>query len=213
VYATRVPPPFRLTYALRRGALSGQAELTLQRAGAGYELELKGTALGLEVLGLRSQGNVGPHGLMPERFVDRRRGRDRLAANFDHGAGRITYSGSAASQPLRLGAQDRLSWMVQLAAILEAAPARHGAGSRIAVSVSGARADVDTWTFIVQGHQRLRLPGGTVVEALRLTREPRRPYDTQVEVWMDPAQHHLPVRARLTVLPGGETLELSASGH
>ena len=209
VYATRVPPPFRLTYALRRGALSGQAELTLQRAGSGYELELKGTALGLEVLGLRSQGNVGPHGLMPERFVDRRRGRDRLAANFDHGAGRITYSGSAASQPLRLGAQDRLSWMVQLAAILEAAPARHGTGSRIAVSVSGARADVDTWTFIVQDRQRLSLPGGAVVEALRLTREPRRPYDTQVEVWMDPAQHHLPVRARLTVLPGGETLELS----
>ena len=213
VYATRVPPPFRLTYALRRGALSGQAELTLQRAGSGYELELKGTALGLEVLGLRSQGSLGPHGLMPERFVDRRRGRDRLAANFDHGAGRITYSGSAASQPLRLGAQDRLSWMVQLAAILEAAPAPHGAGSRIAVSVSGARADVDTWTFIVQDRQRLSLPGGAVVEALRLTREPRRPYDTLVEVWMDPAQHHLPVRARLTVLPGGETLELSASGH
>ena len=209
VYATRVPPPFRLTYALRRGALSGQAELTLQRAGSGYELELKGTALGLEVLGLRSQGSLGPHGLMPERFVDRRRGRDRLAANFDHGAGRITYSGSAASQPLGLGAQDRLSWMVQLAAILEAAPARHGTGSRIAVSVSGARADVDTWTFIVQDRQRLSLPGGAVVEALRLTREPRRPYDTQVEVWMDPAQHHLPVRARLTVLPGGETLELS----
>ena len=213
VYATRVPPPYRLTYALRRGALSGQAELTLQRAGSGYELELKGTALGLEVLGLRSQGSLGPHGLMPERFVDRRRGRDRLAANFDHGAGRITYSGSAASQPLRLGAQDRLSWMVQLAAILEAAPAPHGGGSRIAVSVSGARADVDTWTFIVQGRQRLSLPGGAVVEALRLTREPRRPYDTQVEVWMDPAQHHLPVRARLTVLPGGETLELSASGY
>ena len=213
VYATRVPPPFRLTYALRRGALSGQAELTLQRAGSGYELELKGTALGLEVLGLRSQGSLGPHGLMPERFVDRRRGKDRLAANFDHGAGRITYSGSAASQPLRLGAQDRLSWMVQLAAILEAAPARHGTGSRIAVSVSGARADVDTWTFIVQDRQRLSLPGGAVVEALRLKREPRRPYDTQVEVWMDPAQHHLPVRARLTVLPGGETLELSSSGH
>jgi hypothetical protein len=213
VYATRVPPPFRLTYALRRGALSGQAELTLQRAGAGYELELKGTALGLEVLGLRSQGSLGPNGLMPERFVDRRRGKDRLAANFDHGAGRITYSGSAASQALHPGAQDRLSWMVQLAAILEAAPARHGTGSRIAVSVSGARADVDTWTFIVQGRQRVSLSGGAVVEAVRLTREPRRPYDTQVEVWMDPAQHHLPVRARLTVLPGGETLELSSSGN
>jgi len=102
-----------------------------------------------------------------------------------------------------------LSWMVQLAAIVEAAPARHPVGSRIAVSVSGARSDVDTWAFVVQGRQRLTLPDGTVVEALRLTREPRRPYDTQVDVWLNPAQHHLPARARLTVLPGGETLELA----
>ena len=209
VYATRTPPPFRLTYALKRGALSGQAELSLQRPGAGYELELKGTVLGMEVLGMSSRGSFGAPGLMPERFVDRRRGKDRLAANFDHAAGRITYSGTSAAQPLLPGAQDRLSWMVQLGAILEAAPARYPAGSRIALSVSGARGDVDTWTFIVQGRQRISLPGGTMAEALRLTREPRRPYDTQVETWLDPAQHHLPVRARLTVLPGGETLELS----
>ena len=212
-YATRVPPPFRLTYALKRGAMSGQAELSLQRPGLGYELELKGTVLGMEVLGMSSRGSFGALGFMPERFVDRRRGKDRLAANFDHAAGRITYSGPPVAQPLWPGAQDRLSWMVQLAAIVEAAPTRYTAGSRIAMSVSGARGDVDTWTFIVQGHQRLSLPGGAVVEALRLTREPRRPYDTQVEVWMDPAQHHLPVRARLTVLPGGETLELSSTGH
>lgn len=209
VYATRTPPAFRLSYALRRGAMSGQAELTLQRPGNGYALELKGTALGLEVLGLSSRGGFGPQGFMPERFVDRRRGKDRLAANFDHSAGRITYSGTPVAQALLPGAQDRLSWMVQLAAILEAAPARYPAGSRIALSVSGARGDVDIWTFVVQGRQRLELPSGTVPHALRLTREPRRPYDTQVEAWLDPAQHHLPVRARLTVLPGGETLELS----
>jgi hypothetical protein len=200
-----------MVYTLRRGLISGQAELTLQREGPGYALELKGTALGLEILGLRSQGGLGPNGLLPERFVDRRRGKDRLAANFDHVAGRITYSGSAAAQPLHAGAQDRLSWMVQLAAILEAAPARQATGSRIALSVSGARSDLDTWTFIVQGRQRLNLVSGVTVEALHLRREPRRPYDTQVEVWMDPTQHHLPVRARMTVLPGGETLELSAS--
>ena len=209
VYATRPPPPFRLAYALRRGALSGQAELGLQRVAGGYELDLKGTVLGLEVLGMSSRGGFGPQGFMPERFVDRRRGKDRLAANFDHTAGRITYSGTAAAQPLLAGAQDRLSWMVQLAAILEAGPARYPAGSRIALSVSGARGDVDTWTFIVQGRQRVDLPAGAVAMAVHLTREPRRPYDTQVEAWLDPARHHLPVRARLTVLPGGETLELS----
>lgn len=212
VYATRTPPPFRLNYALKRGAMSGQAELSLKRPGAAYELELKGTVLGMEVLGMSSRGSFGAQGFMPERFVDRRRGKDRLAANFDHAAGRITYSGPPVAQPLLPGAQDRLSWMVQLAAILEAAPARYPAGSRIAMSVSGARGDVDTWTFIVQGRQRISLPGGAVVDTLRLTREPRRPYDTQVETWMDPAQHHLPVRARLTVLPGGETLELSLAG-
>jgi hypothetical protein len=212
VYATRTPPPFRLTYALKRGAMSGQAELSLQRPGAGYALDLKGSVLGLEVLGMSSRGSFGAQGFMPERFVDRRRGKDRLAANFDHAAGRITYSGPPVAQPLLPGAQDRLSWMVQLAAILEAAPTRYPAGSRIAMSVSGARGDVDTWTFIVQGRQRISLPRGAVVDTLRLTREPRRPYDTQVETWMDPAQHHLPVRARLTVLPGGETLELSLAG-
>jgi len=212
VYATRPPPAFRWTYALRRGAMSGQAELSLQRPGAGYVLDLKGTVLGLEVLGMSSRGGFGPQGFVPERFVDRRRGKDRLAANFDHAAGRITYSGSSVAQPLLPGAQDRLSWMVQLAAILEAAPARYPAGSRIALSVSGARGDVDVWTFSVQGPQRIVLASGASLEALRLTREPRRPYDTQVETWLDPAQHHLPVRARLTVLPGGETLELALAG-
>lgn len=209
VYDTLVPPPFRLLFVLRRGALSGQAELVMGRTAAGYTLDLKGTALGLEVLGMSSRGGLGRNGLMPERFVDRRRGKDRLAANFDHAAGRITYSGTSAAQTLWPGGQDRLSWMVQLAAIVEAAPARYAVGSRMAVSVSGARGDVDTWTFVVQGRQRLSTPAGDITEALHLTREPRRPYDTQVEVWLNPAQHHLPVRARLTVLPGGETLELS----
>jgi hypothetical protein len=212
VYVTRLPPPFRWTYALRRGAMSGQAELSLKRPGAGSELELKGNVLGMEVLGMTSRGSVAALGFMPERFVDRRRGKDRLAANFDHAAGRITYSGPPVTQPLLPGAQDRLSWMVQLAAIIDAAPERYPVGSRVALSVSGARGDVDTWTFNVQGRQRLTLPGGAVAEAVRLTREPRRPYDTQVETWLDPAQHHLPVRARLTVLPGGETLELSLAG-
>lgn len=212
VYTTRMPPPFRWTYALRRGAMSGQAELSLKRPGAGYELELKGNVLGMEMLGMTSRGSVAALGFMPERFVDRRRGKDRLAANFDHAAGRITYSGSSGAQPLLPGGQDRLSWMVQLAAIIDAAPERYPVGSRVALSVSGARGDVDTWTFIVQGRQRLTLPGGAVADAVRLTREPRRPYDTQVETWLDPAQHHLPVLARLTVLPGGETLELSLAG-
>jgi hypothetical protein len=47
------------------------------------------------------------------------------------------------------------------------------------------------------------LPG-----TLSLRREPRKPYDTQVEVWLDPGRQHLPVRMRLTTLPGGDSTEL-----
>ena len=58
------------------------------------------------------------------------------------------------------------------------------------------------------GREALQLPAGEVAEALRLRREPTRPYDTRVEVWLDPARQHLPVRVRFTTLPGGPPLEL-----
>jgi hypothetical protein len=50
-----------------------------------------------------------------------------------------------------------------------------------------------------------------VPDALRLSREPDRPYDTRVEVWLDPARQHLPVRALFTTIPGGQPLELMLS--
>jgi hypothetical protein len=54
-----------------------------------------------------------------------------------------------------------------------------------------------------------------VPDALHLRREPRRLYDTTVDVWLDPARQHLPVRARLRVRPTGAETELlleSAAG-
>jgi hypothetical protein len=37
-----------------------------------------------------------------------------------------------------------------------------------------------------------------------------RPYDLRVQVWLDPANHHLPALVRLSVVPGGAALELLA---
>lgn len=194
---------------IRRGALSGTGELNWQHDGLGYTLSLPGSVFGLEVVGQASRGGFDAAGLAPERFVDRRRGRDRQAANFDRSAGRITFSGPAVSYPLVPGAQARLSWMVQLPAIVEADAARWTAGTRVAMFVAGSRGDADVWTFSVQGLESVEGSAGHVVDALRLTREPRRPYDTQIEVWLDRARQHLPLRVRMTPLPGGETLELT----
>jgi hypothetical protein len=197
VYPTRFAPAARLAYELRRGMLSGSGELQWRPEGRRYELTMEGTAFGLSIIGWTSSGLIDRAGLAPERFVDRRRGRDVRAANFQRDKGLITFSGPQVEYPLVAGAQDRLSWMLQLPAIIEADAARGAIGERITMFVVGARGEGDLWTFRVEGVEAIEVPAGPVPAALRLRREPRRPYDTLVEVWLDPARHHLPARVRL----------------
>ncbi|HEY6133484.1 MAG TPA: DUF3108 domain-containing protein [Rubrivivax sp.] len=209
VYPTRIAAPVHLDYEVRRGALTGRAQLDWAHDGLEYTLSLSAQVSGLDLPGQASRGVFDAAGLAPVRFVDRRRGRDRHAANFDREAGRISFSGPATTYPLVPGAQDRLSWMLQLPAIVDADPARWAAGSQVTMFVAGARGDAEAWAFSVRGVEAAVLPSGASVQALHLVREPRRPYDTRVEVWLDPARQHLPLRARMTTLPGGEALELT----
>ncbi len=204
VYASRLPPAGRWRYRLQRGLVVGEAELNwAPQADARYELHLQGRVAGVNLLEWASQGQLDAAGVAPERFAVRRRGRDRQAANFQREAGKITFSGPTHEQPLLPGAQDRLSWMLQLPAIVAAAPERFAAGATVVLFVAGARGDADVWTFVVQGVEAL---GDRA--ALKLVREPRRPYDTRVEVWLDPAEHHLPLRVVQTPSAGGPALEL-----
>jgi len=206
-YPTRPPPAARLEFELRRGAISGVATLRWLPVADRYTLSLEGSTLGLPVLSQGSEGGFDRAGLAPVRFLDRRRGRDARAANFQRDIGRIGFSGPAIEFVLLPGSQDRLSWMLQAAAIVSAAPARFVPGSELAMFVAGARGDADTWTFDVLARETIELPAGTVAGALRLKREPRKPYDTEVEVWLDPARHHLPVRLRLAVPQTGESTD------
>jgi hypothetical protein len=208
VYATRLPPPARLDYELRRGLLSGSGALVWQLTPDGYQMTLEGQAFGLSVLSWASGGAIDANGIAPVRFTDRRRNRSEQAANFRRKDGFISYSGPPVEVPLPPGAQDRLSWMVQLPAILEANPALREPGQRIVLFVTGARGDADLWTFVVQGRESLSLPAGPVPDAIHLLRAPRKAYDTRAEAWLDPARGHLPVRARIGSAEGGDSTEL-----
>ncbi len=203
-FATQFAPAVVLSYEMRRSGLRGEAQMVWQPRGERYTLALTGTAAGQPLLAWASTGGFDSAGLAPERFVNRSRGRDVRAANFQREHARISFSSSTASYPLLAGAQDRLSWMLQLPAIVQAAPQRFTPGTRIPVFVVGARGDADVWTFEVEAVEALDLPAGRIEQALRLLREPRRPYDTRVEVWLDPALHHLPVRVRLITAATGE---------
>jgi hypothetical protein len=204
VYATRLPPPGSWRYQLTRGIASGEALLSwAPNEQQRYEMKLEGFVAGISVLDWVSTGAIDNTGIAPDRFVIRRRGKDNQAANFQRDAGKITFSGPTHEVPLIAGVQDRLTWMLQLPAVIEAAPQRFGAGTSVVLMVVGARGGADVWTFKVIGAE----PVGDV-PALKLVREARKPRDVQAEVWLDPARGHIPLRAVLSQPDGGAPFEL-----
>jgi Protein of unknown function (DUF3108) len=207
VYATQRPPPRVLQFELHRGTAVGQASMQWQPEEAQYRLRLQGQVAGAPAIDWSSQGGYDDAGLAPLRYTESRRGREVRAANFQRDNARVTFSGPGIEHPLVPGGQDRLSWMVQLAAVMAANPALAEPEAQVSIWVVGSRGDADVWTFTVQGRAALDLPIGRVEDTLHLVREPRRPYDTQVQVWLDPARHFLPAQALLRVRATGEGTE------
>lgn len=204
--ALAIPGSVRMRYSVT-GESRGQpyragAALSWRHDGEQYEARLEVSVLLLGTRQQTSSGRLTTQGLAPQRFADR--SRSEQAAHFERDAGRISFSGNAPSAPLQPGAQDRLSILFQLGALLAGDPGRYPAGSAIAVQTASTR-DADLWIFNVVGEEQLQLPGGEV-KALKIERLPRREFDQKVEIWVDPAQDYLPVRVRLTQ-PGGDFVD------
>lgn len=210
-YATRIPASAVLQYRMRRGMVHGSAELTWRFDAGRYEARLEARTSGIALLTQVSQGGVDATGLAPQRFTDKRVRRSAVAANFQreagNGAGKISFSGSEAEIELHPGTQDRLSWMVQLAAIAGAGTKLLAAQGRIAMHVVGAHGDSAVWQFLSSGEEQI---GGNPVamRVFRLQRLPQTPYDTQVDVWLDAAPPHWPVRAHWRSNPQDPGMEL-----
>ncbi|CAN5918117.1 hypothetical protein BH11PSE8_BH11PSE8_26130 [soil metagenome] len=206
VYRTRVPPAATLRFRMRRGALSGTADLAWRPVGSHYELHFDGKVAGLTIITQVSSGGIEANGLAPVRFTDQRLRHAVIAANFQRDAGKITFSGPSDEFPLWPGVQDRLSWMIQLSAIVQADAKLAQPGAKVAMHVVGARADAGTWVFRCVARESVDA-AGVAVQAAKFVREPRNPYDTAAEVWLDPQRHDLPVRAALRS-GDGDALEL-----
>jgi hypothetical protein len=181
-------------YILLQNGAYGRARLNWKPSGRDYSLMLERELEGRPLPAWKSQGQIDEQGLSPERYVQQRRGRDMVATNFRRDEGLISYSTSADLVPLPAGVQDRLSWWIQLAALIEARPEHYPPGSELRLPVAAFRGEAREWVFQVLDQQTLELPGASVARALHLRRLALGPYSGEIEVWLDPARGHIPVQ-------------------
>lgn len=204
--AFRIPAAVRLHYrveARSRGiTLQGQSELHWRHDGDSYDARLEVSAPLLPTRRQHSTGEITAAGLAPLRFSDKARSEE--AAHFQRDKGTVSFSNNRPDAPLAAGAQDRLSVLLQLGAMIAGDPRRFPAGTTIPIQTASTR-EAEAWHFTVEGEEPLHLPGGTV-PSLKLIRLPRKEFDQTVELWLGPGMDYVPVRLRLTQ-PNGDWVD------
>ncbi|MBU1442212.1 MAG: DUF3108 domain-containing protein [Gammaproteobacteria bacterium] len=199
----QIPGSVRLSFAAtgQQGAapMSGVfGELVWLQDGRSYDAQLSLKLLFRTLRSQHSSGVIGPTGIEPTRFSDKRR--SEVASHFVRDQGKVLFSNNTPSVPLLPGAQDRLSIVMQIGALMAGDPARYPPGGALAIQTVGVD-DADIWIFKVEDDEPLHLPAGDFV-ARRLVRNPRKPFDDKLELWLAPELGWLPVRMRQTQANG-----------
>lgn len=209
--AFRPAPSARMKYDIkghtRQLNYSAWSELQWQQDGHRYDARLE---VGAFLLGSRvqtSSGTLGAEGLMPLRFGDKSRG--ELAAHFQRDKNIISFSANTPDVPLLKGAQDRLSVILQLSALLAADPSRYPPGTMLSFQTASQR-EAEVWQFVVEKEEPLQLPYGDL-STVKLNRNPRKEFDQRIELWLAPGLDYLPVRLRITNANGDSVDQLLRS--
>ncbi|MBS7806235.1 DUF3108 domain-containing protein [Variovorax sp. PCZ-1] len=200
------PPGLKLSYpasarlqfdgtVVRKGiANSGSGVLSWKMDGSNYELSLEATAMLILSRTEKSEGTLSPQGLTPQRYSSVRTGRSEQATHFRAEMGKIQFSNNKPDEVLLVGAQDRLSAIIQLAGIIGGDPERYKIVNRIQMQVAGLD-NAEIWEFNLQGISDINVPAANM-QALKLTRTPRNEFDQRLEIWLSPQLGYLPIRIR-----------------
>ena len=230
VYATQAPASIVLHYALVQRTVaaasaptSGDATLEWTNTGAAYALHISTRADNHPPRDWESSGAFDAAGVAPKRLVERERGHEKRAVNFDRNDARVRFSGASGALTIAPGAQDRWSWVAQLAAIAEAGVRRGRRAGPWDLQVAGLRGELERWTFRVlppgdppaelasQGND-LSASGDRAPALLHVLRATEHPYDLRIEAWLSPSLHHFPAGLRMSTPPGPWSLALWQRG-
>lgn len=195
-----LPATARYVYRTTNSELriaSGSSTVDWSLAADGqYRLRLATTAIGVTVLELQSEGTLRPFGLAPDRYTETRIRRGAVAANFDWGERRVTFSARPHHRPLDDGVQDRISFQFQLMLLGQAQPERFREGRQTVLRMAG-RDDVFTYRFRSAG-EAVTATGVGELQTVKIERIATDATDARIEVWLAPSLRWLPARLRFT---------------
>jgi hypothetical protein len=207
-----LPTDLVINYAVQlgdgdNGFVAGRASYIWHSSQGRYSMVSTVHATGLTSLFVRgqivqvSQGRVNEDGLQPEQYWLERGGKQQDAARFDWSHKVLALAGDRPAQPLKLQAQDLLSFPFQLALTLRADE------PDFVLWVTNGR-NLRDYNFHVIGLEPVSLPDRKL-DALHV--QGARVGEGTLDVWLDLAESGLPVRIS-TRDEKGKTMVLRLEG-
>lgn len=200
------PSSVEISYEVYKGFLRiGQIDETYKRENDRYTLTSTTRAVGLlailkpgRIL-ISSNGLVGPKGLRPLSFSDKREGEERRnrSAEFDWNDGKLTLIHHAQRNEIKLpeGTQDRLSAMYQFMFLsLET-------GSELDFPMTNG-SKLDQYHYAISLKQKLSTPAGEY-DTLYLDNQPEKG-ESRTEIWLATEHHNLPCKLTITDPDGSQ---------
>ncbi len=216
-YKVELPPPADITLDVARvdadgTRWNGEALLAWSRAGQGYRIRVEAgirvVFARVNLLTLSSEGTLGDEGFVPNLMTEKRRGRSQTATHFNRDAGTLSFSASQAKYALALGAQDKASLPLQLAAIARGDPKQLSGNIDVLV---GEDRDASVFTFTVAGQETIDTRMGKIA-TWHLVRPPKPgSYHSRLELWLAPDYGWLPVQIRNVEASGAVTTQTASN--
>lgn len=167
-----------------------------------YEISTRGQAVGMVALFYsgdlvqKSVGRIGPEGLLPERYSERRGKRAERVIRFDHARKVMIGTGDPPEVTLPPGTQDRLSVVYQLGLMARREPKRFQAGYRFSVPLASMK-EINLPTITVVGPASVKGANGPIPALHVSARNAADPKDPVIEVWLGTQIAMLPARIRV----------------
>ncbi|WP_072786945.1 DUF3108 domain-containing protein [Duganella sacchari] len=187
---------------------TGAATMTWHTDGSRYRASVEaGISLlitRINLLVLRSEGEIDDYGIAPLTATEKRARRPETATHFNRDTGTISFSASERSFPLLVGAQDKATVPFQLGGIGRADVNQFGSDIDIQV---GEEKEATVFRFQLVGEEEIETKMGKLV-TWHLSRPPKPgTYSSTLDIWLAPGMNWYPVQIRNTEASGALTTQ------